>query len=93
MERDLLGSLARGQDPRLPDRGGAEPLAAPRCSRRGCARDAAWQLLWNNPRVHTPERRKSWLACHEHREYLAEFLGQRGFLKTVEPFTAPEPRA
>lgn len=92
MERDLLGSLTCGEDPRLPGRATGERLETPRCSRRGCARDAAWQLLWNNPRVHTPERRKSWLACDEHREYLAEFLGQRGFLKAVESFTDPESR-
>lgn len=85
MERDLLGSLARGEDPRLPDR-----TEKPQCSRRGCGHDASWQLLWNNPRVHTPERRKSWLACDEHRDYLADFLGQRDFLKAVEPFSDPE---
>ncbi|RLY95243.1 hypothetical protein CWC38_09670 [Kocuria tytonicola] len=63
-------------------------MAAPQavCSRRGCGAPAAWSLSWNNPRVHTPERRKVWLACDEHRAHLADFLGQRGFLKTVEPF-------
>ena len=34
-------------------------------------------------RIHTPERRKTWLACEEHREHLSQFLGVRGFLKDV----------
>ncbi|WP_172644400.1 hypothetical protein [Kocuria marina] len=88
---DLLGSL----DPQRPAPDDAAPrprAAAPEavCSRRGCSRPAQWTLLWNNPRVHTPERRKAWLACDEHREHLADFLGQRGFLKTITPFGAPD---
>jgi hypothetical protein len=42
-----------------------------------------WVLAWNNPKIHTPERRKTWLACEEHREHLSQFLGVRGFLKDV----------
>jgi hypothetical protein len=45
-----------------------------------------WVLAWNNPKVHTPERRKTWLACEEHREHLSQFLGVRGFLKDVARF-------
>lgn len=40
-------------------------------------------LVWNNPKLHTPDRRKTWLACEEHREHLSQFLGVRGFLKDV----------
>ncbi len=40
-----------------------------------------WALLWNNPKLHTPDRRKVWLACEEHRESLGAFLGARGFLR------------
>ncbi|MFF8414160.1 hypothetical protein [Streptomyces omiyaensis] len=58
----------------------------PICSAKGCRADAVWVLAWNNPKVHTPERRKTWLACEEHREHLAQFLGVRGFLKDVVPF-------
>jgi hypothetical protein len=57
------------------------------CSARGCQADAVWVLLWNNPKLHTPDRRKSWLACEEHRTTLGDFLAARGFLKetvTVE---------
>ncbi|MBM0124489.1 acetone carboxylase [Pimelobacter simplex] len=55
------------------------------CSARGCREPAHWQLLWNNPKLHTPERRKTWLACAEHRESLEAFLGARGFLKETVP--------
>ena len=57
------------------------------CSARGCQADAVWDLQWNNPKIHTPERRKTWLACDEHRASLSDFLGARGFLKDVVPHT------
>jgi len=56
------------------------------CSARGCRAPAQWALLWNNPKLHTPERRKTWLACGEHRESLSDFLTARNFLRDVEPF-------
>jgi len=59
-----------------------EPLT---CSAKGCRAPATWALAWNNPRLHTPERRKRWLACEEHRESLSAFLSARGFLKETEP--------
>ena len=55
------------------------------CSARGCPAPATWQLLWNNPKLHTPERRKIWLACDEHREQLSSFLGARQCPKHVAP--------
>jgi hypothetical protein len=57
------------------------------CSAKGCQAEASWSLLWNNPKLHTPDRRKTWLACDEHRESLAEFLGARQFLRDVVPVT------
>lgn len=51
------------------------------CSRKGCKETAAWALLWNNPRIHTPERRKVWLACADHREWFEEYLSSRGLWK------------
>ena len=54
------------------------------CSAKGCSTDATWALLWNNPRLHTPERRKTWLACDAHRDSLADFLRARRFLRDVE---------
>lgn len=61
--------------------------AALKCSRKGCKADARHVLEWNNPKVHAPERRKQWLACDEHLEYLSTFLGARMFLKNVAPLT------
>jgi hypothetical protein len=51
------------------------------CSARGCQAEAVWSLLWNNPRLHAPDRRKAWLACEAHRATLGDFLGARGFLR------------
>ncbi|MGH3540869.1 MAG: hypothetical protein ACRDUT_18485 [Mycobacterium sp.] len=62
-----------------------DPIDEPTCSRKGCRAPASWGLLWNNPRIHTAERRKVWLACDEHREYLNDYLSVRGFLKQVVP--------
>jgi hypothetical protein len=55
----------------------------PTCSAKGCRQSAAWQLRWNNPKLHTPDRRKTWLACDAHREHLGSFLEVRGFLREV----------
>ena len=54
------------------------------CSARGCRAPAAYDLLWNNPKIHTPDRRKHWLACGDHRDSLSAFLSARGFLREVE---------
>lgn len=59
------------------------PDTAVICSAKGCRAAAVWVLAWNNPKLHTPERRKTWLACEEHREHLSNFLDLRGFLKDV----------
>jgi hypothetical protein len=59
------------------------------CSARGCRREAAWSLRWNNPRLHRPERRKTWLACPDHRDRLADFLSLRGFLRETVPAAGP----
>ena len=62
-----------------------EPPGDPVCSARRCRSHAVWALRWNNPRLHTPERRKTWVACEEHREHLTEFLQLRGFLRDTLP--------
>jgi len=59
-----------------------EPLV---CSAKGCRAPAVWALDWNNPKIHTPDRRKTWLACDAHRQTLGDFLDARGFLRTVTP--------
>ncbi|MEV6418672.1 hypothetical protein [Streptomyces sp. NPDC051662] len=73
--------------PGFPDTSGSADDAAPICSAKGCRAPAVWVLAWNNPKLHTPERRKTWLACDEHREHLSSFLGMRGFLKDVVELT------
>lgn len=72
---DLLGSLSQDAQPEYP-----------KCSRKGCRYAAEFQLLWNNPKVHTPERRKIWLACSEHVGWLENYLREREFWKQTLPF-------
>lgn len=62
------------------------------CSARGCQQRATYQLLWNNPGLHTPDRRKIWLGCDEHEITLREFLSARGFWResrAIDP-SAPD---
>ena len=58
------------------------------CSAKGCTAEATQQLLWNNPKIHTPDRRKIWLSCDDHRDGLEKFLGARGFLRDTVPHAA-----
>ncbi|GAA0804294.1 hypothetical protein [Spirilliplanes yamanashiensis] len=53
------------------------------CSAKGCRAPAVHQLRWNNPKLHTPDHRKVWLACDEHLDWLRSFLSARGFLREV----------
>jgi hypothetical protein len=55
------------------------------CSAKGCRQAAAHVLVWNNPKLHTPGREKTWVACDEHRGSLSEYLDVRGFLRRVDP--------
>lgn len=64
---------------------GPADSAAPMCSRKACRTGAAWQLLWNNPKIHSPERRKVWLTCEEHRLWLEDYLQTRGLWKETLP--------
>jgi hypothetical protein len=57
------------------------------CSAKACREPARWALRWNNPRIHPEARRKTWLACDDHKAGLAEFLRIRGFLREVEPLS------
>jgi len=56
------------------------------CSRAGCREQATWNVNWRNPRIHSPERVKVWLACDEHRDFLHEYLANRDFPVLVTPF-------
>jgi hypothetical protein len=66
----------------------SDPSAEPICSAKDCRQPATWALRWNNPKIHTPDRRKTWLACDAHRDHLGGFLSARGFLRETEPFAA-----
>jgi hypothetical protein len=57
---------------------GTEPATAT-CSRAGCSNEADWRLDWRNPRLHAPDRVKTWLACDLHVDYLRDFLAARDF--------------
>ena len=63
-----------------------QPLEAAVCSPKGCSRPPGWELRWNNPKIHSPDRRKIWVACDEHKQSLTDFLSARGFLRDVFPF-------
>lgn len=56
------------------------------CSRAGCRADAAWQVVWRNPRIHAADRRKIWTACEDHVTYLRDYLAARDFPVEVERF-------
>lgn len=53
------------------------------CSAKACRRAAAHAVVWRNPRLHAPDRRKVWLACEDHRDHLRDFVQVRGFLLEV----------
>ena len=56
-----------------------------RCSAKACHQAARHVVVWNNPKVHTPDREKTWVACDDHRQSLADHLDVRGFLIRVDP--------
>ena len=66
----------------------SEANVSKHCSAKGCRADAEYGLMWNNPKLHTPDRLKTWLACEEHRVSLSYFLSVRGFLKDTLPVSA-----
>lgn len=60
------------------------------CSRAECTQDAAWRVEWRNPKIHTGDRVKVWLACDTHREFLHDFLAARSFPVRVVAVDAAE---
>ncbi|MDJ0335111.1 hypothetical protein QMG83_07725 [Salinibacterium sp. G-O1] len=58
---------------------GAEGPLIDRCSRAGCTNPASAKVNWRNPRIHTEDRVKIWLACDEHSEFLRDYLASRSF--------------
>lgn len=59
------------------------------CSAQRCRTRAHWAVVWNNPKIHTPDREKVWSACDEHKDTLADYLtAHRMNLIRVEPLTS-----
>lgn len=56
----------------------------PLCSAKACRQPATRAVVWNNPKLHTPDREKIWHACDEHVEHLSHFVQIRGFLLRVD---------
>lgn len=75
---DILGSLGSASG----------DVGYVKCSRKGCEAEAVFEVLWNNPKVHAPERLKAWVACGEHRVFLEDFLRAREFWKVTVPLGA-----
>lgn len=48
------------------------------CSARECENPATCAIIWSNPKIHTG-RHKTWLACQDHRQFLVDYVGYRGF--------------
>ena len=61
------------------------------CSARGCTARATTDLRWNNAKIHTPDRRKHWLACPEHTASLGAYLSARGMLRETVPLGEDSP--
>jgi hypothetical protein len=61
----------------------------PTCSRAGCRVEARWRIDWRNPGIHAEDRRKTWLACDEHIDYLRGFLASRDFPLEVSALDSP----
>ena len=61
------------------------------CSAKACRSNALWGLKWNNPKLHTTDRRKTWLACDVHRTSLQDYLNLRGFLRETVPVSELRP--
>ncbi|WP_449372827.1 hypothetical protein [Arthrobacter psychrolactophilus] len=81
---NIFDMLPGAQNPEATPAPGTE---TPICSRKGCRAAATQQLLWNNPKIHTPERRKIWLACSEHVAWLEDYLQSRSLWKETLPLS------
>jgi hypothetical protein len=62
-----------------------ENVPTPTCSRAGCSGTATTTVNWRNPRIHSMDRVKVWLACDEHAGYLRDYLAARDFPVLLAP--------
>jgi hypothetical protein len=65
----------------------SDEASAATCSRAGCRSSALWRVEWRNPKIHSPDRIKVWVACDEHRDFLRDYLAAREFPVAVVPLT------
>lgn len=69
-----------------PDNAGRQDPDRVICSAQRCRAAAHWAVVWNNPKIHTPDREKIWSACEKHRDTLADYLtAHRMNLIRVDP--------
>lgn len=71
------------------DAASLEDGASRTCSRAGCNNPATTAVNWRNPRIHSLDRVKVWLACDEHADYLRDYLAARDFPVVVAPLGTP----
>lgn len=77
-----------------PDNAGRADPESAICSAKKCREEARWAVVWNNPKIHTPDREKVWTACDEHRTTLADYLtSHRMTLLRVDPLPVGGTRA
>lgn len=75
-----------------PDNAGRADPESAICSAKKCREAARWAVVWNNPKIHTPDREKVWTACDDHRTTLADYLtAHRMTLLRVDPLGAASP--
>ncbi|MGK0716196.1 hypothetical protein [Leucobacter sp. W1153] len=60
------------------------------CSRASCRERASAAIHWRNPKIHGEERRKTWLACEEHLDFLRDYLTTRSFPVEVAAISGEE---
>jgi hypothetical protein len=49
---------------------------------------AEYLIEWANPMIHCGERKKTWAACGEHRDYLVDFVKARNFFIQIREVIA-----
>lgn len=75
-----------------PDNAGRADPDSAICSAQKCRTPARWAVVWNNPKIHTPDREKVWAACDVHRDTLADYLTHhRMNLIRVDPLGTTRP--
>ena len=63
----------------------AAPLARLKSPDTSATAAATATVNWRNPRIHSADRVKVWLACDDHVDYLRDYLATRDFPVVVTP--------